>query len=338
MAHNLEIYGGQASMMYVDDPPWHGLGTQLDGPATAEEAIRAARLDWAVGKIPLAAYNGSKWREVPGQYAIVREDRWGQGSDDAVLGAVGGDYMPLQNAEAFQFFDPIVGQNAAVYHTAGALGRGERIWILAKLPEGIRVVGDDITDKYLLLCNSHDGTSAVQVKFTPIRVVCQNTLTMALKTGSTLRIPHTRSMQERLAQADELLGIVHKHYDTIAEQLQAMARVQLNGQRLDEYLEKVFRLPPGARQEKARRRVLLDRVRAQYFFVEGQGNRLHGVPGTLWAAYNGITELVDHRVSDPKRGRVQSKDGRLESTWFGRGSLIKAKAFEVACRFLPGRN
>ncbi len=180
MSHNLMIQNGEASMMYVGGVPWHGLGTALDKPATAEEAIQAARLDWQVKKLPLYASDGDNSLlrlPVPDKYAVAREN-----SLD-VLGVVGSSYTPVQNREAFAFFDPIVGKQAAIYHTAGALGKGERVWILAKLPDSIRVVGDDITDKFLLLTNSHDGTSSLQVKFTPVRVVCQNTLSLAINQG-----------------------------------------------------------------------------------------------------------------------------------------------------------
>jgi phage/plasmid-like protein (TIGR03299 family) len=193
MAHELEIRNGEASMFYVNEVPWHGLGTRLSGPATAAEAIKAAKLDWTVAKVPLYAVQGETSVRVPDAYGVIREDLWGQPACP-VLGIVGKHYTPLQNAEAFTFFDPIVGQNAAIYHTAGAIRDGERIWLLAKLPSQIVVVGDDVADKYLLLSNSHDGGSAVQVKFTPVRVVCNNTLTLALSSGPTIRVAHTRNM------------------------------------------------------------------------------------------------------------------------------------------------
>jgi phage/plasmid-like protein (TIGR03299 family) len=204
MPHNLNQENGQASMMYVGEAPWHKLGTRLDGPATAVDAIRAAGLNWQVIKQPLYAGRESP-RLLPGYFAVVRDDHWQKG-ETKVLGVLGREYTPLQNSDAFAFFDPIVGEKAAVYRTAGALGQGERIWLLAKLPDDIRVVGDDIAEKYLLLSNSHDGKSSVQLKFTPIRVVCENTLTMALRSGPTLRAAHTKDLPQRLDLGASLVG------------------------------------------------------------------------------------------------------------------------------------
>ncbi len=182
MGHNVSFKNGKARMFYWGGLPWHGLGTKLDGPATSAEAIKAAQLDSNVIKVPLCAVDKRGSAGVPDFFATVPEDGWGK-LGCPVFGVVGKDYKPLQNVDAFRFFDSIVGMGAAVYHTAGALGNGSRVWILAKLPSSIRVVGEDVADKYLLLSNGHDGHTAIQIKFTPVRVVCQNTLTRALKGG-----------------------------------------------------------------------------------------------------------------------------------------------------------
>jgi phage/plasmid-like protein (TIGR03299 family) len=311
------IKNGQASMFYVGELPWHGLGTRLDRPATAKEAIVAARLNWTVDKVPLLAAVGDSQIVVPDRFAIVRQD----GPKQPVLGIVGDDYTPLQNAEAFTFFDPIVGENAAIYHTAGALGNGERIWVLAKLPGHIRVVGEDVSEKYLLLANSHDGKSCVQIKFTPVRVVCQNTLTLALNSGDCLRVLHNPDVQIRLREASKVLGIVNTRFDNLEQSFQAMTRVAMNANRLSDYLHLVY---PEEEDEVAQVRVQRDRQWSEYFFDQGRGNKLPGVQGSLWAAFNGVTEWVDHRKTR------QNPHQRLTSTWFGDNYRIKARAFRVA--------
>jgi len=197
--------------------------------------------------------------------------------------------------------------------------------MLAKLPGEIRVVGDDVADKYLLFSNSHDGHATVQVKFTPIRVVCQNTLTMALNWGRTVRVPHTRNISERLRHVQKLLGIVNTRYSALDERFRAMVQVQMTGDRLDHYLSRVFPSPPDRADGRARARVKHDRLCAEHFFDHGAGNRMKGVAGTLWAAYNGVTEYVDHRA-----GQQQTPERRLNSVWFGDGYLAKARAFRVA--------
>ncbi|MGO8688996.1 MAG: DUF932 domain-containing protein [Thermoguttaceae bacterium] len=337
MAHELEIRNGEASMFYVNEPPWHGLGTRLAGPATAAEAIKAAKLDWTVAKVPLYAVRGETSVRVPDTYGVIREDLWGQPEDllgqpaCPVLGVVGEGYKPLQNAEAFTFFDPIVGQDAAIYHTAGVLRDGERIWLLAKLPSQIVVVGDDVAEKYLLLSNSHDGRSAVQVKFTPIRVVCQNTLTLALLDGPTIRVAHTPNMQERLKQAHRLLGIVDKGFSNLAAAFQAMCKLSLDASKLDEYLAEVFpdpKDPEEPKHSKAAKRIQESRFWSRYFFEHGEGNDRPGARGTLWAAYNGVTELIDHRRTQ------QTPDRRLDSAWFGDGYHVKGRALRVAREWL----
>ncbi len=334
VAHNLhiEIGTGKVSMMYVGGSPWHGLGTKLDKPATAKEAIKAAGLDWEVEKRPLQMTGDGTAVPIDDRYAVVRSDLWRRRTNKnnstpeecPVFGIVGKGYTPLQNREAFSFFDDIVGKGAAIYHTAGALGQGERVWILAKLPDSIRVADEDITDKYLLLSNSHDGGSAVQVKFTPIRVVCENTLTMALRTGTTVRVAHTKDVRQWLKEAERMLGLIHRRYEDLEKKFKAMSQVKMDSDRLGEYVSLVF---PEAevQEERAARRVQRERALAQHFFESGKGNQMKGVKGTLWAAYNGVTEYVDHRATGGK-----DPSSRLESVWFGNGYLIKVRAFEIA--------
>jgi len=329
MAHELWIdtADGTASMFYVDEVPWHGLGIRLAGPATTAEAIRAANLDWPVSKQRLFIQQGSSHVPVHDRYAVMRPPQ-GNESGDVVLGVVGKDYTPLQNDEAFAFFDHIVGKGAAVYHTAGALGQGERVWILAKLPDTIRVVGDDVTDKYLLLANSHDGSSAVQIKFTPIRVVCNNTLTLALSQGDTIRIPHTRNVRAMLQQAEDTLGIINRRYNDISAVFKAMALRKLDNDRVKRYMARVFPAPRDREDRYGYKLAMTNRAFAELLFDQGAGNRMQGVEGTLWAAFNGVTELIDHRQTK------QTDNNRLNSIWFGDGYLTKARAFRVANEFL----
>jgi phage/plasmid-like protein (TIGR03299 family) len=324
MPHELFIEDGRAAMMYVGQEPWHRLGTKLDRPATAEEAIRAANLDWEVRKVPLYAVADGINRAVEDRFAIVPTDKWKE-PDCPIFGYVGFGYTPLQNREAFRFFDPIVGEGAAIYHTAGALGQGERVWVLAKLPDHIRVADDDISEKYLLLSNSHDGQGSVQVRFTPVRVVCANTLGQALRLrGQTIRVAHTRDIRERLVQAQKNLKIIDTRYKNIESDFRQMVGVKMDDARLATYLKLVFSDPEDPEDERAAERVWKNRQGAAFLFENGKGNKLRAVAGTLWAAYNGVTEMIDHGPTKRDAGK------KLDYIWFGDGAGVKARAFEAA--------
>jgi phage/plasmid-like protein (TIGR03299 family) len=300
------------------------LGQKLNKPATAAEAIKAAHLDWEVEKQPIFLSRGKEYRQVPDRFAVVRTDKTADDESPVVLGIVGKEYTPLQNAAAFDWFDPIADGAKAIYHTAGALGDGERVWILAKLPDTIRVIGDDITEKYLLLSNSHDGDSSVQVKFTPIRVVCQNTLTMALSQGKGIRVAHTPSLPERMKAARDALGIIRERFEEIAASFRLMAEVTVNHERLAHYVDRVFPLPADKSDEPAIARVQRARNESARLFDSGRGNTAAKVRGTLWAAYNGVAEFVDYAVTHRDANR------RLDAIWFGSGYLSKARAYRLA--------
>lgn len=328
MPDNVAIRKGKAAMMYVGDEPWHQLGKKLDHPPTSSEAIKAAGLDWDVIKQPLYAGHGRSRRRVWRQYAVVPADCW-EIANCPVFGIVGKEYVPLQNSEAFTFFDPVIKEGKATYETAGALGKGERVWILVKMTDDMEINGCDAVQKYLLLFNSHDGHNCVQLKFTPIRVVCQNTLLRALSSGNAVHVAHTRKIAQHLDDAKVLLGLIADEFNSIEQTFQQMATIPMRELEAVHYLSDVFPLPTDPKDEAGRNRIHRLRDTALYFFDQGRGNREVGIGGTLWAAYNGVTEFVDHSLIANR-----SLSRQVESIWFGDGAQIKLRALRTAERYM----
>lgn len=286
--------------------------------------------------MPLYAAEFGRREVVPGFVAVVREDLWDTDEQECpIFGIVSDAYTPVQNWEAFAFMDSLVEEGGIGYHTAGALGNGERVWMLAKLPTQIAVVEGDITDKYLLLTNDHRETGSVQVKFTPIRVVCQNTLTLALMDGATIRLKHHRNVKDRLLAAKEALGLIDGGYRDIEGYFKAMVRMPVKTELLQNYLKAAFPMPEDA-DTKRKEMVTRDRQLAAHFFEQGRGNQAKGVRGTLWAAFNGVTEMIDHRVPRNLSAHVAAKR-RLSSIWFGTGARVKARAYHLAVDLTHGK-
>jgi phage/plasmid-like protein (TIGR03299 family) len=331
MPDNIAYRNGKACMMYAGAVPWHGQGTALAHPATSAEAIKAAGLDWEVRKVPLFAVEDATILPTPDYQALVPADRWGQ-KDCPVFGIVGAGYEILQNREAFEFFDAIVGKKAAIYHTAGALGEGENIWLLAKLDGIVTITGGDEVEKYVLLSTGHDGRSAVRITITGVRVVCQNTLTQALSTGiKFLRAQHTGRMKQHLAEAAEVLRAIHQAYLHMEKVCQAMLRRKINDDEAQTYFRVVIPSPVSSKSGKPPPpRVMNDRAGCFQQFKEGRGSELPGVAGTLWAAYNGVTDYYDHiRMYGPR-----GKGDRMTGALFGLGVEMKNRAFDIARRMV----
>lgn len=316
--HNLNINNGKASMFYVGSPPWHQLGVQLQNPATAQEAIQATGLDYKVKLKPVKTIVNRKHRIVPNTFATVRTDT------SEVLGVVGSRYEPIQNKDAFSFFDALVGSDEAIYQTAGVLGKGERIWILAKLPSYIRIGKNDIVNKYLLLTNSHDGSAVVRAKLTPIRVVCSNTLSVALSGNEQeVRIKHTPNAVHRLREAHKLLGLSNHLYLQLDSIFNKMALKRITEKQLQQYVKTLIPSNPDA-QHQTRNENIREAILELY--ESGQGADMSR--GTLWGAYNAATEYTDHVQSS------RNPNKQLSSMWFGSGEKLKLRAFALAQKML----
>jgi phage/plasmid-like protein (TIGR03299 family) len=326
---------GKPAMMFVDQPPWHKLGQKLDSPPTTAEAIKAAQFDWEVVKKPVYVADHDHFYALPGYQATVRADLWGK-PECKSFGLVGKHYQVLQNTAAFSFFDPVIKSGKVTYETAGALGDGERVWVLAKVKGDISVRKVDDIQRYLLLSNGHDGRTALQIRFTPVRVVCQNTLTWALQGGGDLiKTHHGQGLHRRVEDAQEAVKGILGHYDQLTQHFERFAGFTLLSDKLANYVNLVFPAPKrksnqtdrGFEETLARNNELRDT--SARLAVEGRGNQLPATEGTLWAACNGITELVDHYPS-----YHDSPWHRLESVCLGEGHRTKRRAFDVALDIL----
>ena len=320
MTHELATTAGHTAMMYAGETPWHRLGTRLDKPATAGDAIDAAGLNYHADLQDIETTNGIP---VPQRKAVIRSD-----SGD-VLGIVGNSYVPVQNDQAFGFLDAVVADGSLRYHTAGALGKGERVWMLAKLPDDIRVKGsDDITEKYLLLSNSHDGSSSLRVHFTPIRVVCANTLAIAARDGrgQGISIIHKGNLTAKVRQAQEVLGLAKRFYDDVETEIDRLANHRPSLGQLEEYFRQVY--PDSPDGESAR----TNNVRQEMLrlFEQGIGHDTPEIRHTTWTALNAVTEYVDHYRSTRGKTSAERASNRLESAWFGSGAKLKERAWELA--------
>jgi phage/plasmid-like protein (TIGR03299 family) len=323
MAANLNINKrtGKAAMFWVGEKPWHGLGTELKSLATAKEAIKAAQLDYKVEKVPIVATVGTKVYEVPGKQATMRMDT------HDVLGVVGDGYKILQNEEAFSFFDTVVGEGQAIYEVAGALGAGQRIWMLAKLPKHMVIAREDIVEKYLVLTNSHDGTSSLKVYFTPIRCVCENTLNASLKDSRDgVNIRHSGDIKSKADEARKILGISIKYYQELEELFKQLVAYKPGKAEVESYFNKVVFGEEAKEKDSA---VLKNRKNDMLsLFEHGKGNDKPDVKGTMWAAYNGVTEYWDHYKQI--KGEKEDPTNRLKSIWFGNAARMKERAFDEA--------
>jgi phage/plasmid-like protein (TIGR03299 family) len=309
MPHEIE------TMAYAGATPWHGLGTPLAETDLYdwESACAKSGLDWQANLIPLVT--GDTHTEV--DHRAVRRN-----SDGRILGVVGPKYTVLQNRDAFKWFEPFLAAKEAALHTAGSLREGSRIWVLAKLNrDPIVVAAGDEVEKYLLLSHSHDGSLAVRVGFSPVRVVCANTLALAhgAEASKLIRVRHTREVHQNLAAIREVMNIANQQFEATAEQYKLLARKSINQADLQKYVRRVLKIEDENPSTRARN-ILAEIER---LFEAGRGNDLPSVRGTYWTGYNAVSEWLSYQ-----RGHTQ--DSRLNSLWFGDSAALNRLALQTA--------
>ena len=305
------------SMFYVGEVPWHGLGEHFETPPkTTGEAMIAAGLNREIGLKDLQTVEGEP---VPNKLTYYLDD-------NTPLGVVGPRYVPLQNVELFNFFDPFVQSGMVDLHTAGSLKNGTKVWVLAQLnqedyaPSEI-VKGDEVR-KFILLSNSHDGTTAIRVGFTPIRVVCANTMALAHKSEASklIRIRHSRNSIVNLEAIRDVMNLANQEFETTAEQYRWLATRQFNKEDLKKYIKIVLGVEKTADADiKTRTQNIMGNI--DHLIHEGLGQKQ--VKGTWYAAYNGVAEYLSYA-----RGR--NNDNRMNSLWFGLNAATNQLAMDAA--------
>lgn len=305
------------TMFYVGETPWHGLGKKLESPPTIQEAIVQAGLDWEVGLHDLFTRDGEG---VPAR-ATYRK------TDGSILGVVGPRYVPTQNSTAFEWFTPFIESGDASFHTAGSLQDGQKVWVLAQInrtPSEI-VRGDEVA-KFVMLSNSHDGTTAIRVGFTPIRIVCANTLAMAhnAKASKLIRVRHTQSSAINLDRLRNTMDLINQQFEATADQYRFLASRMFNQSDIKKYVKKILGVANVEDGEiKTRTRNTMDGI---FEMIENERQSLAGVRGTWWAAYNGVNEYFNY-----VQGR--NNDNRMNSLWFGPGFNENMNALDTALEF-----
>lgn len=310
----------QNTMAFTGAIPWHQKGYHFEQEFTSAEAIEAAHLDYEVVKEPVYRLVGGMPVQVESRFVTVNQET------QDVLGFVGDDYRVLQNKQAFAPFDILMAEAGAKFHTAGALGKGERVWILAKLPESWDILLGDKIDLFCLLSTSHDGSTGVDIRFTPIRVVCQNTLTAAVQgTRASISLRHTENLQARLEESATVLVQMRDHFTLLGESFREMASVHIDDAWLKIYEDQLFGLEPKQDAHGITKSLWMKKTNAYHQrLVAGRGVELPGLVGTAWWAYNAAIEYADYEFP------IRDEERRTESILWGKANEFKQIAYDGA--------
>lgn len=314
MAHNVE------TMAYAGETPWHGLGEKVSNDLTPEQMMVAAGLDWTVEKCDLTYnFNGSQAKAGRKQ-ALVRS------SDGTMLDVVSEDWNPLQNSEAFEFFNDFVGVGEMEMHTAGSLQNGKLVWALAKTKDAFELFGGDVTEQYMLFTNPHKFGAAIDVRLTNVRVVCNNTLNYALEGSSdkVVRLNHRQQFDGDEVKA--MMGIAKEKLAKYKEMSAFLGAKLYDAESIIRYFNDVF--PKVYKKDEVDTSIIMPHSKAAKRAIEVLDTQpgAEFAQGSWWQAFNAVTYLTDHELG-------RSQEGRLTSAWYGQNRQRKLTALNKALEY-----
>ena len=323
MAHNLNETNGKVAM-FATQPAWHGLGQIVTEAQTSEEAIKLAGLDYIVEKQPIYINTPLGFYQVDKNFATVRTDT------QTGLGVVGNKYTVLQNKDAFKFIDDLVGKKEAIFESAGALGKGERIWISCKLPNDMVIGKNDVAEEYFFITNSHDGSRVVEIAFTNVFIVCNNTLTMALNSASKkARVRHTLNVGTNLFDAAYLLGITQRQREEKIMTIEALQKVKITDPELRRFIEMAMTNSREAITEDEYSTRFSNTVDEVMEYALGDPAQLiEERQGNLWGAVNAVNGYYNNVE------KYKTPEKKLNSLMWGTAATKTASAFTLATQAL----
>jgi len=314
MSHEVE------TMAYAGELPWHGLGEPVSNDLTPRQMMKKAKVDWEV--IEAESFIEFNDKKIPtGDKALVRS------TDGKVLTNVGPGWKPVQNEKAFEFFSEYVYAGDMEMHTAGSLKGGQVVWALAKVKESFELFKGDQVDSFLLFSNPHQYGKSIDVRFTPIRVVCNNTLTLALEGEAQrgVRVGHRTELDANMVK--QQLGLAHEKFAKYKEMAEFLGSKRFTMESLINYYNDVF---PRTTDKRVQGKELsvdtLSRPARMAFDVLEEQPGAEFAKGSWWQAFNSVTYVTDHL-----QGR--SQETRLYSSWFGGNQLRKRNAINTAVEY-----
>ena len=319
MSHEVEMVNGVAQMAYAGEKPWHGLGVEVSNDLTPNQIMRKAGLDWSVEKVPLYFTNrGGKAISVNKQ-ALVRS------TDQKVLDVIGDDWNPVQNEDAFEFFSEYVLAGDMEMNTAGSLKGGKNVFALAKVKESFSILGEDQVDSYLLFSNPHEYGKAIDVRFTPVRVVCNNTLTFSLQAASKnfVKLNHRSKFDADMVK--QQMGLASEKFAKYKEMAEFLSTKKFSVESLINYYNEVFPHTYSKDKEVKGIEDLTKNAKAAMDVLYTQPGANFG-EGTWWQALNSVTYMTDHTMG-------RNAETRLQSAWFGQNQARKVKAVNKAVEY-----
>jgi phage/plasmid-like protein (TIGR03299 family) len=319
MAHEIDSSTGQPAIAYVGEAPWHGLGEELPEGASIATWLRAARLEWQLKRLPVQYLVDGRLRTMDDRFVLAR------GDTHAALSVVSGDYQIVQPRAVLEFYRDLMEQYGYTLETSGALDGGRKVWALARtgLTGTADNGGTDRLAAYVLLATSCDKTLATTAAFTSIRVVCQNSLFLAMEDikmerRPRVKVPHNLRFDADLVKKE--LGLTDEAWSGFIEKIRKMATYQMKPDAASYFFKDLLLQKNG--------KPLSNKAQGEHgtisaLFLSAPGQDLSSAKETLWGAVNAVTYYVDHV-------RSESAGERLDSAWFGAGYAMKEKAWSKA--------